>query len=325
MPSITTAAGYHLDDPDGGLDGLTLRETQVSAPRPTEVVIKIRAASLNRRDLMILDRAYPLPAAAGVVPLSDEAGEVVAVGDAVSRTQVGDRVAVTYFRRWIDGPMNLAVAGEQTGCAYDGMLAEYQGIGRAAAGQLAALGITVLIGARDPRCGEEAAAALRGAGGDAHAVTLDVTDPTTIQEAANQAKERFGHLDVLINNAGSLIHGPAAARASICPRASALTRLGAASIARTLTSASIAPMTAVYGQNPDSGLRYRKPDIKTTDPSGASSGSAALMQRYCPQSLGSKKPRTSTLVPSRTWTSPLAERAQSELVCLGQGCARMAV
>jgi NADPH:quinone reductase-like Zn-dependent oxidoreductase len=127
MPSaLATAQGYHLDDPDGGLDGLTLRETPVSRPGPTKVVIKIRAASLNRRDVMILDRAYPLPAAAGVVPLSDGAGEVVAVGDAVSRAQVGDRVAVTYFRRWIDGPMNLAVAGEQTGCTYDGMLAEYQ-------------------------------------------------------------------------------------------------------------------------------------------------------------------------------------------------------
>jgi NAD(P)-dependent dehydrogenase (short-subunit alcohol dehydrogenase family) len=77
-----------------------------------------------------------------------------------------------------------------------------KGIGRAAAEQLAALGMTVLIGARDPRRGEEAAAALRAAGGDAHAVTLDVTDPATVQEAAEQVEERFGHLDVLINNAG---------------------------------------------------------------------------------------------------------------------------
>jgi len=77
-----------------------------------------------------------------------------------------------------------------------------KGIGRAAAEQLTALGMTVLIGARDPRRGEEAAAAVRAAGGDAHAVTLDVTDPTTVQEAAKQVEERFGHLDVLINNAG---------------------------------------------------------------------------------------------------------------------------
>ena len=77
-----------------------------------------------------------------------------------------------------------------------------KGIGRATAEQLAALGMTVLIGARDPQRGEEAAAALRAAGGDAHAVTLDVTDPATVQAAARQVEERFGHLDVLINNAG---------------------------------------------------------------------------------------------------------------------------
>ncbi|WP_167045183.1 SDR family NAD(P)-dependent oxidoreductase [Salinibacterium sp. ZJ454] len=77
-----------------------------------------------------------------------------------------------------------------------------KGIGRAAAEQLAALGMTVLIGARDPRRGEAAAAALRAAGHDAHAVTLNVTDPTTVQDAAKQVDERFGHLDVLINNAG---------------------------------------------------------------------------------------------------------------------------
>lgn len=62
--------------------------------------------------------------------------------------------------------------------------------------------MTVLIGARDPRRGEEAAAALRAAGGDAHAVTLDVTDQATVRGAAKQVEERFGHLDVLINNAG---------------------------------------------------------------------------------------------------------------------------
>ncbi|QFY12992.1 SDR family NAD(P)-dependent oxidoreductase [Nonomuraea phyllanthi] len=77
-----------------------------------------------------------------------------------------------------------------------------KGIGRAIAEQLAELGMTVLVGARDLRRGEEAAAALRAAGGDAHAVTLDVTDPTTIQGAATWIEERFGRLDVLVNNAG---------------------------------------------------------------------------------------------------------------------------
>lgn len=77
-----------------------------------------------------------------------------------------------------------------------------KGIGRGAAEQLAALGMTVLIGARDRQRGETTATELRAAGGDVHALTLDVTDPDTIETAAKQLEERFGHLDVLINNAG---------------------------------------------------------------------------------------------------------------------------
>ncbi|WP_281282809.1 SDR family NAD(P)-dependent oxidoreductase [Nonomuraea terrae] len=75
-------------------------------------------------------------------------------------------------------------------------------MGRATAERLAALGMTVLISARDPRRGEEAAAAVRATGGVAHAVALDVTDPATVEQAARLAEERFGHLDVLVNNAG---------------------------------------------------------------------------------------------------------------------------
>jgi NAD(P)-dependent dehydrogenase (short-subunit alcohol dehydrogenase family) len=77
-----------------------------------------------------------------------------------------------------------------------------KGIGRAVAEQLAALDMTVLVGARNQRRGEEAAAALRAAGGDAHAITLDVTDQATVQAAAQEIEANFGRLDVLVNNAG---------------------------------------------------------------------------------------------------------------------------
>lgn len=77
-----------------------------------------------------------------------------------------------------------------------------KGIGRGAAEQLGALGMTVLIGARDAGRGDEAAAALRSLGCDAHAVTLDVTDPVCVHDVAKLVGERYGHLDVLINNAG---------------------------------------------------------------------------------------------------------------------------
>lgn len=77
-----------------------------------------------------------------------------------------------------------------------------KGIGRATAEQLAMMGITVLIGARDPLRGEEVAAALRAAGGDAQTVHLDVTVPDLVRSTADWIDNRFGHLDVLVNNAG---------------------------------------------------------------------------------------------------------------------------
>jgi NAD(P)-dependent dehydrogenase (short-subunit alcohol dehydrogenase family) len=77
-----------------------------------------------------------------------------------------------------------------------------KGIGRGVAGRLAALGMAVVIGARDALRGEEAAAGVRAVGGRAYAVALDVTDQATVQQAARQIEERFGRLDVLVNNAG---------------------------------------------------------------------------------------------------------------------------
>jgi NAD(P)-dependent dehydrogenase (short-subunit alcohol dehydrogenase family) len=85
-----------------------------------------------------------------------------------------------------------------------------KGIGRAVAEGLAGRGMTVLVGARDRRRGQETAAALREAGGDAHAILLDVTDTATVQEAAKLIEERYGILDVLVNNAGITGSGRAA-------------------------------------------------------------------------------------------------------------------
>lgn len=77
-----------------------------------------------------------------------------------------------------------------------------RGIGYETARQLGALGMKVLVGARDAGRGEEAAARLRSEGVDARAVTLDVTDDASVAAAAREVTQSEGRLDVLINNAG---------------------------------------------------------------------------------------------------------------------------
>ncbi|MFC7550264.1 SDR family NAD(P)-dependent oxidoreductase [Plantactinospora sp. GCM10030261] len=76
-----------------------------------------------------------------------------------------------------------------------------RGIGRETARQLAGLGQTVLLGTRDAGRGAAAAEELRAAGGDVHAIELDVTDPAGVAAAAKRVDEEYGRLDVLINNA----------------------------------------------------------------------------------------------------------------------------
>src|ERR1700692_1067298 len=89
--SIKKMRVYQLDRP-GSLDGLVLAERNVPSPAAGEVLVRVRASSLNFRDLMIINGQYPMPVSSSRVPLSDSAGEVVAVGVGVTRLKVGDRV-----------------------------------------------------------------------------------------------------------------------------------------------------------------------------------------------------------------------------------------
>lgn len=114
---------YILEKP-GDLDGIRLIERETPSVGPTEILLRVRAASLNKRDVFILKGTYPLPARRNVVPLSDGAGEVVAVGERVTRFRVGDRAAGHYFARWKSGPIELDVF-DQLGCALDGMLSDF--------------------------------------------------------------------------------------------------------------------------------------------------------------------------------------------------------
>lgn len=114
---------YHLTRSGAGVDGLMIRDHEEPVPGPGQVLVAVRAASLSYRELMVLRGDYVLPVKPEVVPVSDGAGEVVAVGPGVTATRVGDRVAGTLFPSWIEGPF-AAEHLPQRGGSLDGMLTE---------------------------------------------------------------------------------------------------------------------------------------------------------------------------------------------------------
>jgi NADPH:quinone reductase-like Zn-dependent oxidoreductase len=120
---MRTTTAYLLP-PDGDPGSLQSKERPVPEPSPKEILLRVRAAALNKRDIFILSGTYPIVAKPGVVLLSDGAGEVVAVGSAVDRFKVGDRVAGCYFPRWRSGPI-APDQFDQLGCTIDGMLAQH--------------------------------------------------------------------------------------------------------------------------------------------------------------------------------------------------------
>ncbi len=109
-----------------GVDTLALVERERPRPGPGQVLVRIRAASLNYRDLLVASGTYARggPPRRPLVPLSDGAGEVVAVGPGVTRLRPGDRVAGAFFQRWIDGPFDAGKGASALGGAIDGVLAE---------------------------------------------------------------------------------------------------------------------------------------------------------------------------------------------------------
>ncbi len=108
-----------------GIDSLTLVERPDPKPGPRQVLVRVRATSLNYRDLLTVEaqsaRAAPKP---DLIPLSDGAGEVVAVGAGVGRVKVGDRVAGCFMQRWVGGAIDEAATASAMGGAIDGMLTE---------------------------------------------------------------------------------------------------------------------------------------------------------------------------------------------------------
>jgi NADPH:quinone reductase-like Zn-dependent oxidoreductase len=116
---------YEIVAGSSTVDGLRRCERPEPKPQPTQILVRIQAASLNFRDLLIARGHYMGgTVTANTIPLSDGAGEVIAVGSAVTRFSVGARVAGTFFRGWIDGRPPRAPLVALGAPPADGVLAE---------------------------------------------------------------------------------------------------------------------------------------------------------------------------------------------------------
>lgn len=108
-----------------GPEGLKVVDLPEPKPSAKQVLVRVRATSLNFRDHMVVTGNYGPGIQLPLVPLSDGTGEVVAVGDEVTRWTPGDRVAGTFFQGWQSGSFTRETGATALGGALGGMLSEY--------------------------------------------------------------------------------------------------------------------------------------------------------------------------------------------------------
>lgn len=107
-----------------GADALKLVERPDPQPGYGQVLVRVRATSLNYRDLIVAQGNYAGQNSA-IIPMSDGAGDVVAIASGVTRVKVGDRVAGIFFQNWIAGAITKQIMKSDLGGGIDGMLAEF--------------------------------------------------------------------------------------------------------------------------------------------------------------------------------------------------------
>ena len=108
-----------------GIDNLALEETAQPEPGPGQALVKMRAWSLNFRDLLVVRGLYKPKLKFPFQMISDGAGDVVAIGAGVTRVKVGDRVAGCFMQKWIEGGPSDAKAASALGGDIPGLAAEY--------------------------------------------------------------------------------------------------------------------------------------------------------------------------------------------------------
>ena len=111
---------------DGGVDALALNDRPDPKPGAGEVLVRVRASSINYRDLSTVEAPVPRGIPYPRIPNSDGAGDVVEVGPGVTRWKAGDKVCGCFFQGWIDGHTTPEWAAQALGGTIDGMLAEYR-------------------------------------------------------------------------------------------------------------------------------------------------------------------------------------------------------
>jgi len=110
-----------------GIDNLRIVEREMPRPAAGEVLVKMHAASLNYRDVMVVSGTYNPRMRLPATPFSDCAGEVVEIGEGVTKRSVGDRVCSTVIAGWIDGGPSADTAKTAIGAGVsDGVLSEYR-------------------------------------------------------------------------------------------------------------------------------------------------------------------------------------------------------
>ena len=108
-----------------GIDKLALADREKPVPGPGQALVRMLAASLNYRDLMMVGGVYNPRLKRPMVPLSDGVGVVEEVGSGVTRVKKGDRVAPCFFQKWIEGPPSKEKGSSALGGAIDGVAREY--------------------------------------------------------------------------------------------------------------------------------------------------------------------------------------------------------
>jgi NADPH:quinone reductase-like Zn-dependent oxidoreductase len=115
-----------------GLENLKLVELPDPRPGPGQVLVRVRAASLNYRDLVVIKGGYGPRQTLPRIPLSDAAGEIAAVGEGVKRVKPGDRVVVCFSPGWLEGPPTQEKIDASLGAFVDGVLCESIALGEEA-------------------------------------------------------------------------------------------------------------------------------------------------------------------------------------------------